>query len=182
MAEATTAGHEPTLRDWERLAQRSGPKISLWLAAAALFAGVMLAVCPVRNGWPILTAVSALVLTLVVFLLGWLAGARVFAHSCESFRRGHRTFRLRYIVPLTILAITGLGLIGSRYWWAFGPVVALVGHRKGTQRAWWAAVAALAFVFRSGHFGVRIAESDGVALAKAKDAINESIGRWQRQR
>jgi len=170
----------PSSSDWDRVADQMGPNLGHWLLASVLAAGGMLVASPIRNGWPVLSAVGATALAAVLFLLGWMAGMRTFAYSCQMFRRLHPTFRLRYLAPLIVLGVAGLGFLGWRYWWVFAPVVAFLGHRKGTQRAWWIAVANLAFVFRGEQFGVRIAATDEEAIAKAKDAINESIGRSPR--
>lgn len=177
MSETTADPPTLSMRDWDRIADRLGPKLGHWLLASLLAAGAMLMAAPVQEHWHTTRVVGLVLLTPLVFLLGWMAGMRTFSYSCESFRRLHGTSRLRYLAPILLVGIAAIGLFGSRYWWLFALIVAFMGHRKGTQRAWWAAVACLAFVFRGDQFGIRIATSDDEALAKAKDAVNESIRR-----
>lgn len=174
---------EPRLSDWNRLAQRMGPNLGLWLLLSGIAAGALLFVSPAQTARPMLVSIALLLLPLAVFLLGWMAGMSTFAISCDIWRRGGWSVRLVYLLPILLSAITALGLLGGGYWWLLSVVVALLGHRKGTQRAWWGAVSCLAFTFRSGGPGMpRLAESDAEALSYATDAINNEIGRRPRTR
>jgi hypothetical protein len=71
------------------------------------------------------------------------------------------------------------GLLGGKYWWLLSFGLAFLGHRKGTQRAWWSAVAYLAFLFREAAFGFSdsppLVQNDEDALAKAIEVVNEDI-------
>ena len=173
----------PRLSDWEDVAHRHGPNVWRWLFAVGIFAGVMLFVSPfacssiTSSDLPLISRVVAFLLSPLMFLLGWLVGMSTFSNSCEHYRRSHRTWSLRYLLPCLLAAIVGLGLLGGRYWWLFAVALALLGHRKGTQRAWWAAVVLLAFVFRDPGIGLPLAQDDEQALALAKEAVNKEIGR-----
>jgi len=169
----------PNLSDWERLADRRGPNLLHWLLVSVIGSGVMLFVSPMVRSVSVLTSFVAILGSPLIFLLGWLAGMSTFSASCESYRRMHRTCSLIYLLPVLLGATFGLGLLGGRYWWLFAFALAFLGHRKGTQRAWWSAVACFAFVFRTeprmgfppGALG------DEKAVTLAIETVNKAIGR-----
>lgn len=167
----------PRLSDWNRLADRMAPNLLLWMFAGGIAAGVMLYLSPIDGVSQILASIGAVLLAPMVLCLGWFTGVSGFAISCETFRRGCRAAPLQYIVPVLLVAIVGLGLLGGRYWWLFSFALAIQGYRKGTRRAWWSAVACVAFVFRDGMGIMPLASTDEDALAKAVDSINKEVGR-----
>jgi len=131
----------------------------------------------VQNSWPVVTSASVLLLTPVVFLLGWVAGLTTFARVCESYRRTGLMYRLVYLLPILVACVAAVGFFGGGYWWLISPVVAIVGHRKGTQCAWWSEVTMLASAFRTADSPRPLVATDEEALAEAKAAINKQIGR-----
>jgi hypothetical protein len=160
------------------MAQQMGPKLSLWLLASGIAAGIMLFVSPVKSAMPVVVSTGLLLLAPAVFLLGWMTGMSVFGISCDTWRRLGWNGRLVCILPILLCAIVALGFLGGRYWWLFSLGVAFLGQRKGTQRAWWGAVAVTAFSFRNEFLGrPPLAETDAQALAMATDSINKQIGR-----
>ena len=166
----------PELSDWDHLAQRMGPSLGLWLLASGILAGAMVFLFPVQSSWPILVSTAVVLLAPVVFLLGWMAGMSLFAVSCETYRTCYWNARFEYVLPVLVSAIAVLGLLGGWYWWFLSPVLAILGHRKGTQRAWWAAVSVLSWSFRGKSAGLRLAQTDEEAITQAVDAINKQIG------
>jgi len=179
----TTETTRPRLSDWKRLSHQRGPNLSYWLLASLVAAGFLLyASPPLRSS--VLISTFAVLLSPLIFLIGWKLGMSTFSLSCQHYRRLHRTWSLSFLLPAIVTATTGLGLLGGRYWWLFSFGVAFFGHRKGTQRAWWGAVAILAFDFRSDPgLGLRpVAQNDEDALAKAIDAVSEEIGRRSSRR
>lgn len=175
---AASAVPRPRLSDWDRLAHHRGPNLLRWLLASLTAAGIMLYASPPSHA-SVLPSVLAVLLSPVILFLGWMAGTSTFSVCCEHYRRLHRTWPYSFVVPVIVAAIVGLGLLGGGCWWLLASALAYLGHRKGTQRAWWAAVAALAFAFRSEPgFGLRpVADNDEQALAKAVEAVTEEIGR-----
>ncbi len=172
----------PRLSDWERLADRRGPNLLHWLCVPPIAAGVMLYASPIVRS-SVLTSAVAVLLSPLIFLLGWMAGASTFSISCQHFRRTHRTWSFAFLLPAIVATAVALGLFGGGYWWLLSFGLALLGHRKGTQRAWWGAVACLAFAFRDPGMGLPpVARSDEDALAKAIEAVNEEIGRRSSRR
>ena len=168
----------PRLSDWERLAHHRGPNLMHWMLVSVVGAGVMLYATPVVGSTSVLIPVAAVLLSPLIFLLGWTAGMSTFSISCQHYRRTHHTWSLIYLLPVLLAATVGLGFLSGRYWWIFSFALALLGHRKGTQRAWWGAVACLAFVFRDPGVGFPpVAHSDEDALTRAIEAVNEEVGR-----
>lgn len=167
----------PSLSDWKHLADRMAPNLNLWMVGTGIAAGVMLYLAPIESSVQILASIGAVLLAPLVLCFGWFTGVSMFAASCETFRRGCRSAPLQYIVPMLLVALVGLGLLGGRYWWLFSIALAILGHRKGTRRAWWSAVACVAFVFREGKGIMALAATDEDALALAMDSINKEIGR-----
>ena len=173
----TTETLVPRLSDWERVADRRGPNLLHWLCVSTITAGVMLYASPIVRS-SVFTSAAAVLLSPLIFLLGWMAGASTFSISCQHFRRTHRTWSLAFLLPAIVATTVALGLLGAGYWWLLSLGLAFLGHRKGTQRAWWGAVACLAFAFRDPGMGLPpVARSDEDALAKAIEAVNEEIGR-----
>jgi hypothetical protein len=173
----------PSLSDWDRLAHRNGPNFIHWMLISAIAAGLMLYLSPVLSTARVLISIIGVLLSPAIFLLGWMTGMSMFATSCEHYRRSHRTWPLVYLLPVLLAVIVGLGLLGGRYWWLFSLALAILGHRKGTQRAWWAAVACLAFIFRDPGMGLPpVAHNDEDALAQAIDVVNKEIGRGSSKR
>ena len=118
--------------------------------------GVMLYASPIVSSTSVLISVVAVLLSPLTFLLGWMAGMSTFAHSYEPFRRRHRPWSFAFLLPVILAMTVGLGLLGGKYWWLLSFGLAFLGHRKGTQRTWWSAVAYLAFLFREPAFAFRI--------------------------
>lgn len=175
----------PRLSDWQRLAHRRGPNLLRWMLASGIATGVMLYSSPMVSSTSVLISVSAILVSPLIFLLGWMAGMSTFSASCELYRRLHRTWSLIFLLPVLLAANVGLGLLGGRYWWLFSFALAILGHRKGTRRAWWSAVACLADTFRSEPAGMglpSVAKNDEDALALAIEAVNEEIGRKSSRR
>lgn len=167
----------PSLSDWNRLADQMAPNLTLWMVVSGIAAGVMLCLAPIESSVSILASIAAVLLAPLVLCFGWFTGVSMFAASCETFRKGCRGAPLQYIVPVLVVALVGLGLLGGRYWWLFSIALAILGHRKGTRRAWWSAVACVAFVLREGMGIMPLAATDEDALAMAMDSINKEIGR-----
>jgi hypothetical protein len=178
MPDPATETPRRSLADWNQLGKKLGPRMGAWLFATEFFAVIILAVSPIRNGSPILSAGGKLILLPAIFILGWLAGARTFAGSCQFAYRTQMASTVPLIVSLPILsaAVVALGLLGPWHWWCFAAVVAFLGHRKGTQRAYWAAVAAMAFSFRSPSLAWEMASGDDEALSMAIEEIKKSVG------
>jgi len=168
---------KPSLSAWEGVADHRGPNLWKWMFASVIGASVMLYLSPISSSVQWLMSGIAVALSPLIFLLGWMIGMTIFSFSCEHYRRSHRTWSLRYLLPGLLLGIVGLGFLGSKYWWLFSVALGVVGHRKGTQRAWWGAVVCLAFVFRDPGIGRPFALDDEQALAMAKEAVNKEIGR-----
>jgi len=173
----TPGSPPPRLSDWNRVADRMAPNLLLWMLAGGIAAGVMLYLSPIDGPNQVLTSIGAVLLAPVVLCVAWFTGVSGFAVSCETFRRGANPAPLHYIVPILLAAIVGLGLLGGGYWWLLSFALAVQGYRKGTQRAWWNAVACVAYVFREGIASITVASTDEEALTKAMDAINKEIGR-----
>jgi hypothetical protein len=105
-----------------------------------------------------------------------MVGMSMFAISCETWRRIGWHGRLVKLLPLLLCAVAALGLLGGGYWWIFSVIVAVLGHRKGSERAWWGAVCCVAFVLRTGICDLPgLAESNEDALSQAMESINREI-------
>ena len=166
--------------DWDRVAHKLGPKFGGWMLASAITGGIMLCVVPLRTSSPVLVSIAVLILTPSVFLLGWMSGMSVFAISCATWRGIGWHTQLFKILPILLCAVAALGVLGGGYWWVLSVVMAILGHRKGRQRAWWGAVCCVAFVFRSPFIGQAVARSNEEALSKAIDSVNREIRNWAR--
>jgi hypothetical protein len=175
----TTEKPEARLSDWDRLAHRRGPNLLRWMLISLMAGGVMLYASPIVSSTSVLISVAAVLLSPLTFLLGWMAGMSTFARSYEPFRRRHRPWSFAFLLPVILAMTIGLGLLGGKYWWLLSFGLAFLGHRKGTQRAWWSAVAYLAFLFREPAFGFSdsppLVQNDEDALAKAIEVVNEDI-------
>jgi hypothetical protein len=101
----------------------------------------------------------------------------MFARSYRFWPRTAWNVPLVYVLPILLVAILALGLLGGRYWWLFALVVAVLGQRKGTRRAWWSAVVWRAWNFRTWEsLGKPWADTDAQALAMAIDGVDKEIG------
>jgi len=172
---------KPTLSHWEEIAHRNGPNLFRWLFLSLCGAGIMLYLSPVSASTSLFGSALVLVASPLLFFLGWMAGMSTFAISCEAYRRSHCTSSLFYLLPVILASAVGLGWLGGRYWWIFSFGIAFLGHRKGTQRAWWSAVTGLAFALRYETFSRPTAMSDEQALSHAIDSVNEEIGKRPRK-
>jgi hypothetical protein len=172
----------PTMAHWQEIAHRRGPSLFHWLLFSLITAGILLYLSPITVSSSLLVSALAILVSPILFLLGWDAGMSTFAISCDAYRRLHRTWPLLYLLPIILVLALGLGWLGGRYWWIFSFVLAFLGHRKGTQRAWWSAVTGLAFALRHETFlRVSGAMSDEEALSHAIDSVNEEIGKRPRR-
>jgi hypothetical protein len=132
----------------------------------------MAIVAPVQSGSPVLVSLAVIVLAPIVFILGWMAGMRMFAVSCESYRRMAPRVRLDYVLALLLVAVVVIALLAGGYWWLLAVTLAFLGHRKGTQCAYWSAVGTLAWVLRNpGPLGPSLVETDEEALSTAAEVI-----------
>jgi hypothetical protein len=174
----SVAANPLSLGDWDKIAQRRGPKLLHWILAAVTVACIMLYMSPMKHSSSLFGSSVAVLLSPLVLLLGWLTGITTFSLSYEPFRRLHRTWPLGFLIPLLLAATTALGILGGRYWWLLTSCLAFLGHRKGTQRAYWSAVTGLAFSFRRSQMGLHpLADTDDDALAKAIEAVKRAIMR-----
>lgn len=173
---------KPTLGDWKRVAHRRGPNLFRWLLFCLIAAGVMVYLSPISASTSLFVSVLTIFASPLLFLLGWMAGMSTFAISCDAYRRLHRTYPLLYLVPVILASAVGLSLFGGKYWWFFSFALVVLGHRKGTQRAWWSAVTGLAFALRyeTSSRPSYAQMSDEVALGHAIDSVNEEIGKRPR--
>ena len=165
--------------DWQRLGERAGPRLRLWMLVSGIAAGGMLYLSPVASSSRMLISIGVVLLAPLVLWLGWITGVSNFAVSCQTFRKGNRTASLIwYLLPILVAAIVALGLLGGRWWWLFSIAVAVQGTRKGARRAWWSAVACSAYGLRSldRTYGSGLFATDEEALAAAIDGINKEVG------
>jgi hypothetical protein len=165
------------LSHWVGVGKRMSPNLSLWLLASSIAAGGMLLVVPVQTSWAVVVAAGLLLLTPLVFWLGWVLGLVTFNQSrarWPSCVKPH--VWLVCVVPILLCSIAALGFLGGGYWWLLSFVIAFLGHRKGTQRAWWGAVANLAWVLRNSDTPL-LARTDAEAISLAIDSIKAEIGR-----
>ncbi len=172
----------PRLSDWERVAQHRGPNLLHWILPSLVLSGFFLYASPMVH-FSVVISIAAVLLSALIFLLGWMTGMSTFALSCQHYRRTHRTWSFGFLLPAIVAATVALGFLGGRYWWLLSFGLAFLGQRKGTQRAWWGAVACLAFVFRDPGRGLPpIAQNDEDALVKAIEAVNSELGRGTSRR
>jgi len=168
------------LRDWHPVANEKSPSIFRWEAITVVAAGFMLYLSPVQSSSPMIARGSAVFLSLVVFKVGWETARSMFALHCKSYRLSNPHKPLRYLFPVFVAVVVSLGLVGGRWWWLFSVALAILGHRKGMQRAFWSAVVSLAFCLRCEDTpGLPpLASNDDEALKKAVEAIsNEAWGK-----
>lgn len=166
------------LSDWNPILDEKSPSFFRWVLVSFIAAGLMLYLSPVRNSNQAVFGGGAILMSAIVFAAGWELGQSMFALSCDSYRRVGPYRPLRYVLPIFVVAVVLLGLIGGHWWWVFSPSLAILGHRKGAQRAWWTAVVCLAFCLRQQDIpnSSPIASNDNEALKLASSAIDDAIG------
>ena len=116
-------------------------------------------------------------LTIATFVFSWGIGQRLFSLSSTTYRRGSWSCQLALTVPLLLATLT-VAITILPWWWLVWLIsIAVLGHRKGTQRAFLMTCAAFAFAIRctTQECGVDLAD-DEIWIAAKEAATREFKG------
>jgi hypothetical protein len=162
-------------REWTEFGNQMSPRVRYWSPVSGIAAGLMLYFFPVSVG----ASIGLVLLAMFAFCVAYYTGVSIFTWSCKSFGRLAQTAKLRYIVPILLTIVAGIGLLGGGYWWIFAFAVALVGSRKGMTRGWWEAVTFKACGLRGNDemMSMNLFPTDGDALSAAIEIVDKETGR-----
>jgi hypothetical protein len=125
------------------------------------------------------SSIGLVLLAMFTFCVGCYTGVSIFAQRCWSYGRFTQTAKLRYITPILLTTVAGIGFLGGGYWWIFAFAVAVISSRKGMARGWWAAVTFKACGLKGCDemMSMGLFPTDEDALVAAIESVNKEIGK-----